>query len=72
MVNIKAKITPQNRVLVTNYALNASTLRLGDVFDVDTSGASDGAFLVYNGDSEAWVATENLDNQNTIINGGSY
>ena len=70
MANIKAKVTPQNKILVTNYALNASTLRIGDVFDVDASAATDGSILVYDGTS--WVAKNNLDNQNTIINGGNF
>jgi len=69
---IQARITPQDRVLVTNYQFNAATLRIGDVFDVDTSSATDGAFLVYSANTENWVATVNLDNINTIINGGNF
>lgn len=72
MANIKAKVTPQQRFIVTNYAVNTATLRLGDAFDVNTDGASDGAVLVYNGSSSSWEATTELDNQNTIINGGGY
>ena len=70
--SIQARITPQNRVLVTNYQINAGTLRICDVFDVDTSSVIDGAFLVYSANTENWVATVNLDNINTIINGGNF
>ena len=69
---IQARITPQDRVLVTNYQISAATLRIGDVFDVDTSSVIDGAFLVYSANTENWVATVNLDNINTIINGGNF
>jgi hypothetical protein len=69
---VSAKITPQDRVLVTNYRINASALRIGDIFDVNASAASDGAHLVYNGTSQTWVATTNIDNVNTIISGGNF
>jgi hypothetical protein len=35
--NIKARITPNQNFLVTNYQINASTIRLGDLFDIDCS-----------------------------------
>ena len=69
---IQAKVTPQDRVLVTNYQINASTLRIADLFDVDASEKTDGAFLVYSANTDNWVATVTLDNINTIINGGNF
>lgn len=70
--NVLAKITPQDRILVTNYAVNVGTIRFGDLFDVNTSTASDGAVLMYNGNTQVWEATTTIDNINTIINGGGY
>lgn len=70
--NIKAKITPQNKFQVTNYQINASTIKVGDLFDVDPSGQEDGAVLLYNGTNEKWEATRFMDNINTIINGGNF
>ena len=58
--------------MVTNYQLNAATLRLGDLFDVDTSSNSDGAVILYNSTSAKWEATTEMDNINTIINGGNF
>jgi len=69
---ISAKITPQDRVLVTNYAVSTASLRIGDLFDIDASTATDGAHLVYNGNTQVWEATTQIDNLNTIINGGGY
>jgi hypothetical protein len=69
---IKAKVTPQNRLLVTNYQINASTIKMGDLFDVNTSGEEDGAVLIYNGTTSQWEATRFMDNINTIINGGNF
>lgn len=69
---IKAKVTPQNRLLVTNYQINASTIKMGDLFNVDASGQEDGAVLIYNGTTDNWEATRFMDNINTIINGGNF
>ena len=69
---IKAKVTPQNRLLVTNYQLNASTIKMGDLFDVNSSGQEDGAVVIYNGTTAQWEATRFMDNINTIINGGYF
>jgi hypothetical protein len=69
---IKAKVTPQNKVLVTNYQVNASTIKLGDMFNVDASGEEDGAVLLYNGTRAQWEATTQMDNINTVINGGNF
>lgn len=72
MANIKAKLTPRKNVQVTNFKLNASTMRVGDIFDINTQNASDGAHLVYNESDETWEATTKIDNVNTTINGGHY
>jgi hypothetical protein len=70
--NIKARITPNQNFLVTNYQINTATIRLGDLFDVDGSGTTDGAVILYNGTTSKWVATTQMDNINTIINGGNF
>ena len=72
MSTIKARVNPQKRITVTEYKVNASNLRLGDLLDVDTSGAEDGALLLYNNSQSKFEATPNLDNSNTKINGGNY
>jgi hypothetical protein len=72
MANIKAKLTPNQNLMVTNYQLNAATIRLGDLFDVDATNSSDGSVILYNGTTEKWEATTQMDNINTIINGGNF
>lgn len=72
MANIKARITPQQNFQVTEYKLSAGSLRLGDLFDVNTSAASDGAVLVFNGNTVNFEATTEIKNENTQVNGGHY
>jgi hypothetical protein len=69
---LKARITPNQNLLVTNYQINAETIMLGDIFDVDASGTTDGAVILYNGTTSRWVATTQMNNANTIINGGNF
>lgn len=68
----KAKVTPQQEILVTNYNVRSNDLNLTDLGDVDISGIADGALLVYNGSSSQWQALKSVDNQNTEINGGHF
>lgn len=68
----KAKVTPQQEVLVTAYRVNSSNVSLSDLVDVAVTGALDGALLVYNGDSETWEAKTILENPNTEVNGGHF
>lgn len=69
---VKARLTPQKNFLVTNYRINAASITVGDLIDVNTSGATDGALLSYNGDNSQWEARTEIDNNNTIINGGNF
>ena len=70
--NIKAKLTPNQNILVTNYQINAATIRLGDLFNVDATGETDGAVIIYNATTSKWTATTQVDNINTTINGGNF
>ena len=70
--NIEAKLTPNQNLLVTNYQINAATIRLGDLFNVDATGETDGAVIIYNATTSKWTATTQVDNINTTINGGNF
>lgn len=69
---LKSRVTPQQKLQVTEYRVNSNSIRLGDLFDVDTSNVSDGALLVYNANSSTFEVTTEITNSNTLINGGHY
>ena len=48
------------------------TFTTSSVSDIDNTNKTDGALLVYNGTTEKYTATTNLDNANTSIIGGSF
>lgn len=74
MSDIKATLTPQNRLLVTNYSVGntAGSIRVTDLFDVDATGLADGALLMYNNTSSKWEAKVELDSANTVLEGGTF
>ena len=45
---------------------------LGNLTDIDISGASDGAVLQYNGSTNKFEATNSMNNQNLSILGGGF
>ena len=70
--NITAKVTPQNEILVTNYQVNSSTIKLDDLIDVQVGNLQDGALLSYDANTETWKALSVIENPNTEINGGFF
>ncbi len=74
MANIKATVTPANRLLVTNYAVGgtAGSIQLSNLFDVDASGLANGAMLIYNSSTQKWTATTELDSAETVLEGGTF
>lgn len=70
--NITAKVTPQNEILVTNYQVNSSTVKIDDLLDVQVGNLQDGALLSYDANTETWKALSVIENPNTEINGGFF
>lgn len=68
----KAKVTPQQEILVTSYSVRSNDLNLNDLGDIDISQLADGALLVYDGDTQKWQATALIEKENTNFNGGHF
>jgi hypothetical protein len=69
---------PIRATVALNPGIQAKVVALGkpislsELADMDLSAASDGAVLVYNGTRHKFVATTELRNSNTNINGGNF
>lgn len=73
MANIRVKMTPQDNLLVTNYRVfQGSTVKIGDIFDVNTDGAVNGSMLMYNSITTVWEASEEISDNNISIDGGEF
>ena len=70
-MEIKGKIS-------SNIPVRAQVIDVGAIsslsalIDVDTSGASDGAVLQYNGSTNKFEATNSMNNENLSILGGGF
>jgi len=69
---LKARVNPANEFVVTNYALNASNLKLANISDINMTDIADGAALIYNDDTSTWEASPIIENPNTTLNGGNF
>ena len=57
---------------IVAQTLKVGNVALTDLTDINASGTTDGAVLLYNGTTAKWDATINLSNPNTNITGGTY
>lgn len=67
---IKAKVNPQQKIAVTKFSVSAQNIDIGDLKGVDLSTLEDGSVLVYEENSENFVATKVMEKQD--INGGHF
>lgn len=84
MADIKAKISSNTQSITakTNrYApgiaaktvqVQAGQVKLGDLGDVDSSGQSDGAMLIFNATTGKYEVKTEIQNENLNIIGGTY
>ena len=80
MADIKAKIRSNSSisgVLGNQDKIVAQTLRSGnvalaDLSDINASGKTDGAMLIFNATTNQFDITTDIGNQNTNIIGGTY
>lgn len=71
-MNIKAKITPQQNILVTNYQVSTSNISINDLIDVDARDGNDGALLTYEQSTKTWKALSKIESPTTEVNGGFF
>jgi len=72
MTTIKARLNPQKRIQVTQYQVGVDNIELSSISGLDVGSASDGALLVYNGQSGNFEAKTEINNANTVLNGGFF
>jgi hypothetical protein len=71
MANIKAKIR-RNPNKIVAQTLKVGNVALTDLTDINATGTTDGAMLLYNGTTNKFDVTPDIGNQNTNIIGGTY
>ena len=71
MATIKAKIRKDPNKIVAQ-TLKVGNVALTDLTDINATGTTDGAMLLYNGTTNKFDITADIGNENTNIIGGTY
>lgn len=71
MATIKAKIR-RNPDKIVAQTLRSGNIALADLADINASGKTDGAMLIFNATTNQFDITTDIGNQNTNIVGGTY
>ena len=71
MATIKAKIR-KNPDKIVAQTLRSGNIALADLSDINASGKTDGAMLIFNSTTNQFDITTDIGNQNTNIIGGTY
>ena len=71
MATIKAKIRKDPNKIVAQ-TLKVGNVALTDLTDINATGTTDGAMLLYNGTTNKFDITADIGNENTNITGGTY
>ena len=73
MSTIKAKVqTNQSQITAKKLAIGQFSIALSDITNVDTTGQTDGAMMIYDGASGQYKIQTQINNSNLIIIGGTY
>lgn len=65
--NTRVKVTPQQRLLVTNFRQNIGDFSLGDLINVNIVDAANGSLLAYNSNTTYWEVSSDLRIVNNAI-----
>lgn len=69
---LKGKAGSTNEIVAQTVKLSSGNIRLGDLQDVNSSGQTDGAMLIYDASAGQYKVTTQLENENLNIIGGTY
>ncbi len=73
MANIKAKISTNTQsITAKTVQVQSGQVKLGDLADVDASGQTDGAMMIFNATTGKYEVKTEIQNQNLNIIGGTY
>jgi hypothetical protein len=73
MPTIKAKVnTNQSQLVAKKLSIGQFNITMSDIQDVDTSGQTDGAMMMFNNSTGKYEMKVKLENENLSLSGGTY
>lgn len=73
MPTIKARVqSNQNQIVAKKLAIGQFSITMSDISDVDTTGQTDGAMMIFDGTTGKYKMSTQIDNENLSLSGGTY
>ena len=73
MTTIKAKVqTNQSQIVAKKLAIGQFSIAMSDITNVDVTGETDGAMMIFDGASGQYKMTTTISNENLSLSGGTY
>tara|TARA_Y100001937_G_scaffold74175_1_gene100962 strand:- start:1546 stop:1767 length:222 start_codon:yes stop_codon:yes gene_type:complete len=73
MTTIKAKVqTNQSQIVAKKLAIGQFSIAMSDISNVDTTGETDGAMMIFDGSTGKYKMTTLIENENLSLSGGTY
>ena len=69
---LKGKALSQKEIVAQSVGIGQFNVSLGDLENVDVSGQTDGAMMIFDGTSGNYEMKTNIENENLNINSGQY
>jgi hypothetical protein len=69
---LKGKAKSQTEIIAQAVGIGAFNVSIGDLNNVDVSGQTDGAMMIFDGTSGNYEMKTDIENENLSINSGQY
>jgi len=69
---IKASLNNKKEVVAQTIKVSSGNIGLGDLNNVNLTGATDGSVLIFDGSTNGFKVVNNVENENLIVTGGLY
>ena len=69
---LKGKARSQKEIIAQAVGIGQFNVSIGDLNNVDVTGQTDGAMMIFDGSSGNYEMKTNIENENLNINSGQY
>ena len=72
VIKLKGKVRSQKEIIAQAVGIGQFNVGIGDLNNIDVSGQTDGAMMIFDGESGNYEMKTNIENENLNINSGQY
>ena len=72
VIKLKGKVRSQKEIIAQAVGIGQFNVSIGDLNNIDVSGQTDGAMMIFDGTSGNYEMKTQIENSNLRINSGQY